>query len=127
MPRSATRVLVADEQRLLVWALERTLTASGLETVSAASRTEVCSRLAGEHFDAIVLASEMSESDMSDLIVEIDRQQPGVRLVVLCRSDNAARLRARLAGGVVYEAPFNIDQVALAVVEPSTGAPVMQA
>lgn len=127
MPTGATRVLVADEQPLMIWALERTLVAPGVEMVSAGSRDEACDRLAGERFDVIVMACQLSESDMSDVIVEIDRLRPDVRLIALCRSDGAQKLRARLARGEVYEMPFNIDRLVSAILGPSTDAPRMSA
>lgn len=127
MPTAPTRILVADEQPLVIWALERTLVAPGIEMVSAGSRDEVCDRLAGERFDVIVMSCELAESDMSDVIVEIDRLQPDVRLIVLCRSDSAPKLRARLARGEVYEMPFNIDRLVSAITGPTTDAPRMSA
>jgi DNA-binding NtrC family response regulator len=126
VPSRATSILVADDQPLLIWALERTLDASGIQIVKAGSRDEVSGRLATGRFDVVVMASQMNESDMSDVIVEIDRQEPDVRLIVLCRGDSA-KLRARLWRGIVYETPFSIDRLARAIVEPSSDTPVMNA
>lgn len=107
------RILIADEQPLVIWALERTL-APGVRTVKALSGEDACRRLRDGSLAAAILACRIGDADMSDVIAEIDHLRPDLRLVVLCRSGCAEQLQARLAHGVVFDSPFDIHAIARA-------------
>jgi DNA-binding NtrC family response regulator len=109
------RVLIADEQPLVIWALERTLAGGLADVVTATSRDEVCARLFDERLSGVVIACRLQGVDMSDVIVEFARLRPDVRLVALCRSGCAEQLQARLWRGLVVDSPFDIEEIVAAL------------
>ena len=124
MPTLAPRILIADEQPLVVWALRRTLVARGAQVVTATFHDETCDLLRSDRFDGVVLSCQLADVDMSDVIVEIDRLMPDVRLVALCRGGCADRLQARLERGTVIDSPFEIEEVHRALI-PAGCEPVL--
>jgi DNA-binding NarL/FixJ family response regulator len=108
------RLLIADEQPLLIWALEHTL-AGVAGIVTATSREETCARLRDERLSGAIIACRLRDDDMSDVIVEFARLRPDVRLVALCRSGCAEQLQARLWRGRVLDSPFDVEEIVLAL------------
>lgn len=118
-------VLVADDDPLTRWALKRTLEAAHLDVTLATSRTEVKRLLDARHFHVAIVAYELGQDPMSDVLESFARRHQAQGLVVLYAGDSADEVRRTLPTATLVQKPFCLEAVTSAVtgyVEPSSEA-----
>ncbi len=104
------RVLVADDTRLVRWAVGRALRAEGFEVVTASSRDEALGRLVSSRFDLIVLPLSLGHKEIRDVVTAVARHESGTAIILLSSSEEAADL----AGGAhtaILGKPFSVGEV----------------
>ncbi|HSL22665.1 MAG TPA: hypothetical protein VK886_14120 [Vicinamibacterales bacterium] len=114
------RVLIADDQPLIRWALGRILQTLGFEPVFAASRQDALARAAESGFELAFVADPFEERD-SACVVQALRDRGTRRVIVLAESARASE-PATAAWLIVVQKPFSLDAVVNAVGAPRRGA-----
>ncbi len=104
------RVLVADDTRLVRWAVGRALRAEGFEVVTASTRDDALGRLVSERFDLLVLPLALGREEIRDLVSAVARHQSGTAMILLSSSEEAADL-ADGANTAVIGKPFSVGDV----------------
>src|ERR1051325_3473691 len=95
------RVLLADDHRLILDALERTFAeVDGFEIVGAArDGRQVVPMIARTNPDLVLLDMRMPEMDGLACLDRIRKQYPSVKVVMLSAFDDAERIRSALKRG----------------------------
>jgi DNA-binding NarL/FixJ family response regulator len=97
----AIRVLLADDHRLILEALERTFAeVEGIEIVGTANDgRQVVPLITRTNPDIVLLDMRMPEMDGLTCLERIRKQHPRVKVVMLSASDDSERVRAALKRG----------------------------
>jgi DNA-binding NarL/FixJ family response regulator len=97
----AIRVLLADDHRLILEALERTFAeVEGIEIVGMANDgRQVVPLIARTNPDIVLMDMRMPEMDGLACLERIRKHHPRVKVVMLSASDDAERMRAALKRG----------------------------
>ena len=120
------KVLIVDDEDDLRAILAEALGAHGVEILEARNGLECLLQVKHEHPNVIVLDLAMPRLGGIEALKRIHRFDPGIRVVVLTASvDAAAHLAARAAGASeVYTKPY--DLVALARVLAGTARAIVR-
>ena len=111
----APRVLVAEDQPLLRWAIGRVLGPLGAEIVFAPTYQHACDLLSTGEFAAVVAASPLDGQSTAGLFRELDRLRPETRLVALCEGDACGPLQHEIPRLTVLQKPFTLSALAAAL------------
>jgi CheY-like chemotaxis protein len=114
------RVLVAEDQPLLRWAIGRMLEPLGAEIVFASTYHAACDLLSAGEFAAVVVASPLEGHSVLGLLRELDRLRPETHLVALCEGEACARLQHEIPRLSLFQKPFTVSALAV-VVAPALG------
>ena len=110
-------VLVADDHPVIREAASQILEEAGHKVRTAADGAEALRKLAGGWFDVLVTDVLMPGMDGIQLIGEVRRRHPGVRIMAMsagCEGfsrDDFLKIASRLGAGAVLEKPFLPDQL----------------
>jgi DNA-binding NarL/FixJ family response regulator len=122
----AIRVLLADDHRLILEALERTFAeVDGIEIVATANDgRQVVPLIARTNPDIVLLDMRMPEMDGLTCLERIRKHHPRVKVVMLSASDDADRVRAALKRGasayiVKTVNPLDLPAALRQVVQPT--------
>jgi two-component system KDP operon response regulator KdpE len=107
-----TRVLVVDDDRQLLRALQINLGARGYDVVTAADGRTGLRAAADRHPDVIVLDLGLPDLDGTDVITELRGFTPTPIIVLSARTDSRDKVRALDKGADDYVTkPFGIDEL----------------
>jgi DNA-binding NtrC family response regulator len=112
------RVLIAEDQPLLRWAIGRVLGSLGAEIVFAPTYHAATDLLSTGEFAAVVVSSSLDGHSVVGLLRELDRLRPETRLIALCEGDICGRLQDEIPRVTVFQKPFTLSALA-AVVAPA--------
>ena len=122
----AIRVLLADDHRLILEALERTFAeVEGIEIVGTANDgRQVVPLIARTNPDLVLLDMRMPEMDGLTCLERIRKQHPRVKVVMLSAFDDQERVRAALKRGasayiVKTVNPLDLPAALRQVVQPT--------
>ena len=99
------RVLIADDHPVVRAGVRQIVSTAGDITVAAEAATghEVIAQVRGTPLDLVVLDLSMSDGDGLDVLKQIKREHPGVRVIVLTmHSEHQFAIRALKAGAAGY-------------------------
>lgn len=108
-------VLVADDEPLTRWALLHTLEGAHLEVTLASSRDEVCRLIASRHFHVAILANELGQDSMSEVLGDLARECRTQGLVILYGGDSAEEFGRSFPTATLVQKPFGLEAVTSAV------------
>lgn len=114
------RVLVAEDQPLLRWAIGRALGPLGADVVLAATYQDACDLLAAGEFAAVILASPLEGRSVIELLRELARSRPRTLLLALCEGDNGQSVQHDVPRAAVFQKPFTLSALT-AVLIPVVG------
>ena len=105
-------VWILDDDRSIRWVLEKSLSKSGLETVSFESGDELLSRLDRESPDAIISDIRMPGINGLDLLTTIQEKHPELPVIIMtAHSDLDSAVASYSRGAFEYlPKPFDIDE-----------------
>ena len=88
-PQSTShRILVVDDERLIVHALARMLTAAGYSTDVAGNGQEALEKVSRGHYDLIICDVKMPVMDGETFLDQLRRSRPSLsRRIVFCTGD----------------------------------------
>jgi DNA-binding NtrC family response regulator len=109
------RVLVAEDQPLLRWALGRVLAPLGAEIVFAPTYRALSDQLAGGEFAVVVVASPLEGHSVTGLLHGIDRSCAHTSVIVLCDGDECGALAFEIPRATVFHKPFSLDPLVAVV------------
>jgi DNA-binding NtrC family response regulator len=113
---SPPRVLVAEDQPLLGWAIGRVLAPLNAEVVLARTYRETTDQLSAGEFPVVILSASLEGRSTLGLAKELTILRPATRLVVLCDGD-CDRLYTDLPRATIFRKPFVLTDL-VAVVAP---------
>lgn len=106
-------ILVVDDDQLTLKLLDRVLTLTGYEVVTAGDGREALQRLAAGRFDAAVVDIRMPEMTGLEVLDEIKRADPSIEVIMTtAHPELATALEALKAGAYDYlQKPLNQDEL----------------
>jgi CheY-like chemotaxis protein len=110
-------VLVADDHPVIREAASQVLEEAGHTVRTASDGAEALRKLAGGWFDVLVTDVLMPGMDGIQLIGEVRRRHPGVRIMAMsggCEGftrEDFLSIASRLGAGAVLQKPFHPDQL----------------
>lgn len=117
--KSATRVLVVDDEPLVRWSIAETLRAHGFEIVEAAdARSALIAVLdVATEPDAVLLDLKLPDSDDLSLLSSIRRILPRVPVILMTAFGSQELLEEARQLGVftVLDKPFELDELDLLI------------
>jgi DNA-binding NtrC family response regulator len=108
--RRRSRALVADDTRLIQWAIGGALEAEGFETATVSDRRELVDRLGRSSFDLVVASTTLGREDVSDLIDALCSRAPQTAVILLGEPEDPFVVH-RCPGAVVFGKPFEVTEV----------------
>lgn len=117
--KSATRVLVVDDEPLVRWSIAETLRAHGFEILEAAdARTALLTILeAASEPDVVLLDLKLPDSDDLGLLASIRRIAPRVPVILMTAFGTPELLddARRLGVFTVLDKPFELEELDLLI------------
>lgn len=106
-------VLIADDDTLFCWALQKELTSRGLDAFIANTGRECLEAFSRKRFDLLFLDIHFPDANGLDLLKAIRKDSPGTRVAVVSGDGCAGNKEAALAAGAeqFLEKPFDIDMI----------------
>lgn len=114
---------MADDEPLSRWAIGQAVAERGGLVSEASSREEVCTRIVGGDLDVVVMACRLGGLDMTDVLSELARHMPSIRLIVLCEDESEPATQGQIPGALVLEKPFSLETLLGAVQATGTWKP----
>lgn len=104
-------VLIADDDTLFCWALQKELTQRSLNAFIANTGTECIDALSRHPFDLLFLDIHFPDANGLELLGTIRAASPGTRIVVVSGDGSARNKESALAAGVeqFLEKPFDLE------------------
>jgi DNA-binding NtrC family response regulator len=112
---AAPRVLVAEDQPLLRWAIGRALAPIGADVVFASTYQGTCELLAASRFAAVIVACPLQDRSVIELLREVDRSEPETRLLALCEGDSSESVQREVPRATVFQKPFTLSALTAAL------------
>ncbi len=108
-----TRVLLVDDEPLLVRAMTMSLTSRGFDVVAAASAAEALHHIATDDPDVVVLDLGLPDMDGTSVVGEVARSRPDLPIIVLsARTTSQDKVQALDLGAVDYlTKPFDMNEL----------------
>ena len=111
------RILIVDDEKLIRWSLERDLSESGYETVSADNGGKAISILQSEIVDMVLLDIRLPDMSGIDVLRQIKEQNPDMP-VVMITADDAVKTAITCMKTGAYDymiKPFDLEEVIVLV------------
>lgn len=108
-----TKILVADDDKLIRWSLKEIFSLEGYSVDTAASSLEAVQQTEKETYSLIFTDIEMDEENGISTIVKMNAQQPGIKIVILTALP-IQQVEAQLDGiniFAVLEKPFMPEDI----------------
>lgn len=109
------RILVVDDEPLIVETLCSLLERQGLRVSTAANGREALDRLAASPMDIVMTDLHMPGGNGAELVAEIRRRDSLPPVIVLTADDQAARSLVRLGNVQVLRKPAGIGEILAAL------------
>jgi len=113
--KSATRVLVVDDEPLVRWSIGETLSAHGCDIVEASDAQQAITAIldSAHKPDAVFLDLKLPDSDDLTLLALVRRVLPGVPVILMTAFGTVEVLEAarRLGVFTVLDKPFDLDEL----------------
>ncbi len=111
------RILLAEDEDLLRWSIERCLAGRGFSVTTAADGAQAAALLSGAAFDVVVTDLALGGVDGLALAAEARRIRPETQVVVITGQGSKEAVLSALRHGVAdfIEKPFDLDQLLLTV------------
>ncbi len=105
------KVLIVDDERLLLWSLERLLTKHGISVVTVQSGEDALAFLSEESFDWLVTDLRLPGISGQDILRFAKKKQPDIRTIIMS-AFGSVQSRAdleRIGIDLYLDKPFNLD------------------
>ncbi len=122
------KVLIADDDSLFCWALQKELTAHRLNAYIANTGRECLEAFSRNRFDLLFLDIRFPDADGLDLLKTVRELSPETRVVIVSGDGSAGNKRAALAAGAeqFLEKPFDIGVIKRFVTEALREGPSLR-
>src|SRR5512139_2740496 len=109
-------ILVADDEQLVRWFLERALRKGGHEVITVSNVADACEKLTSQDIDLLFIDLRMPEGSGLEVVKKVINSS-GKTKVIVCSAFVTAELEDELkSNGVhVLKKPFKLDELAAAV------------
>ena len=118
MPNSPIKILVVDDEPLLLWALERAFNDRHLEVRTSSSTQQALKEIEAECFDLFLLDFNLRDSARAEVLKAIDGRCPYVPIIIMTTSDttscelnDAIRDIRKHGEWHLLEKPFSLDKL----------------
>jgi len=112
-----TKILVADDDKLIRWSLKEIFSLEGYSVDTAASSLEAIQQTGKEIYSLILADVEMDEEDGISTIAKMKAQQPEAKIVIISAL-SSAQIEAQLDSLNVFaviEKPFKPEDILVIV------------
>jgi len=110
---SRPKILLADDEWLLRWSLERHLTRLGSEVHTVATGAEAIRLLEVEKYDWLITDLKLPEKDGFDLISAAKKAMPGIQTILMTAyGSSTVEAKAHKLGAIYIAKPFDLDTIA---------------
>ena len=115
--RVPLRVLLAEDEWLLSWSLERHLVRLGIDVTTASNGLEAIRLFEGGNFDWVITDLKLPGKDGFEVIYAARRYQPGIKTILMTAYGSVTvEERAKKVGALYISKPFDLDSIARLIV-----------
>lgn len=118
MTDSLLKILVVDDEPLILWALERACNGRNLCVTTATTSEYALAAVEKSHFDLFVLDFGMRNQEQLELLEAIDRDCPYVPIIIMtttatesCELNDLIRATRKHGAWHILEKPFSLDKL----------------
>lgn len=106
-------VLIADDDKLICWALEREFAGAGHSARAVESGADALEELRRQSYDVVFLDIHLPDTNGLELLQEIERISPGAIIIIMSGDASETNRQHAYNGGVVQflEKPFDLSEV----------------
>ena len=110
------KILVADDEQLVRWFLERALRKGGHEVITVSNVADACEKLASQDIDLLFIDLRMPEGNGMEVVKKVVNSPRKIKVVV-CSAFVTAELEDEFKdkGICVLKKPFKLDELNAAV------------
>jgi CheY-like chemotaxis protein len=112
------KVLVVDEEQLLLLALERACKGCSLDIQTATTTQQALAEIKGCHFDLFMIDFDLNNQDQIELLKAVDGHCPYVPVIIMttadkqsCELHDAIRTIRKQGTWHLLEKPFSLDRM----------------
>lgn len=122
---SQNRLLIVDDDLALRERLSRIMTKKGFEVAATDSLAQTRVQLRQHHFDYAILDLKLSDGYGLELVEDIKKSNPEIRLIILTGYGNIATAVAAIKHGAIdyLPKPADADEIERALRNPSQNPP----
>jgi DNA-binding NtrC family response regulator len=106
-----SKILVADDEKLVRWSIAQALTKEGYEVVMAASGRETVDLASQEVFDLIITDLKMSDVDGLEVLKNLRQVQVNSKVIVITAyaTESLARDSLEMGASLFISKPFDLN------------------
>ena len=110
------KILVIDDDQLVLYTLSRILERNGYEVVTATDGRRAMAIFREERPDVVITDLIMPEQEGIDTIIQIRRERPGVKIIAISgggriRNIDFLEMAQSLGASEVLAKPFEVDEL----------------
>jgi len=107
------KVLVADDNKLILWALEKGLVSLGITSCNVSTARDAVAELRGNFYGIAFIDINLPDGNGIDLLKEFGTISPQTKVVVMSATASHADLQRAFSAGAVHflEKPFSVKEV----------------
>jgi DNA-binding NtrC family response regulator len=118
MTKSLLRILAVDNDKLILWALERACKGRELEVKTATSVEQALEEISNHHFDLFLIDFNLRDKGQQELLEAIDLCCPYIPIIIMtttdaesCELNDLIRATRKKGAWHVLEKPFSLDKM----------------
>jgi len=118
MQRAPLKILAVDDEKLLLWALERACEGRSLNITTAVTTEEALAEVEHCHYDLFLLDFDLRDQSRTELLKGIDQRCPYVPIIIMttadmksCELNDAIRAARKQGAWHLMEKPFSLDRM----------------
>jgi len=110
-------LLVVDDEKLVRWSIQQSLSKDEFNVISAADGTEAIEKIKQKHFDVIITDFVMPDCDGIEVARKTMELQPDTKIIMMTAYDSLLdKEEAKRAGVTSFiNKPFQVNEVRSAV------------
>jgi DNA-binding NtrC family response regulator len=97
------KILIIDDEALILTAVERALAKVGYLTVKARNMQELAEAMAHGPFDLLITDVHLDEDSVEDIVKRVKESSPSIPVLMMSGSENIAKFRHFI------EKPFSLE------------------
>ena len=115
--KRGVRILVVDDDALIRWSLEKSLSGAGYHVTTANDGVDAVARIEEGVFDIVITDMQMPRMGGGELLSEVKKRAPETQVIILSGLFSREVARGAVAAGAAMflQKPMDLDQINRAV------------